>query len=412
MNNMLPTPYLRNYSSAAARVLLKTLVPAWRQMALVYHRCLCIPAYAEDMPLQLVWQETQASERDLVMILGNWPESASAEKIMQTQQNFHALAAEYSQSSESLPLWQMITDGEQQLAVCLMQGTPNCLLIINQHGLPVKQGVGLARKILMDLAVGLYRHGLIESPWIGTTDADARLPADYWEQLTLNKPAGLLVFPFIHKTDVHDESDRQLMNAHKLYEYYLQQYKDALAQAFPAYAFDTLGSLYGVHAEAYEKVRGYPTRAAGEDFYLLNKMVKMARVQQLDSAPITLQARRSDRTPFGTGPSVNRLLAAKDMHAVPIFYAPKCLEIWQTALRSLYACQIEMKVNAHFTSWSELIPLRLRQSLAHQYKQCSTDAQRLHALHSIMDGLRCQQLLRQIHEPVSRISWLELQEYF
>ena len=41
------------------------------------------------------------------------------------------------------------------------------------------------------------------------------------------------------------------------------------------YAFHTIGSTMAVSANHYAKVRGFPKREAGEDFYLLNKLAKV-----------------------------------------------------------------------------------------------------------------------------------------
>ncbi|GIR63469.1 MAG: hypothetical protein CM15mP68_1350 [Pseudomonadota bacterium] len=60
-----------------------------------------------------------------------------------------------------------------------------------------------------------------------------------------------------------------------------------------AYAYPTLGSTISVHAQSYARVRGYPKRNAGEDFYLLNKLNKLHPVQVLQQPVIEVQARLS-----------------------------------------------------------------------------------------------------------------------
>jgi hypothetical protein len=70
---------------------------------------------------------------------------------------------------------------------------------------PTDQGVGLARRIGMDIALGLFARERLESPWLGCTDGDARLPADYFAQNAATEPRGPrgvrrvgLTLPFWH----------------------------------------------------------------------------------------------------------------------------------------------------------------------------------------------------------------------
>ena len=59
-----------------------------------------------------------------------------------------------------------------------------------------------------------------------------------------------------------------------------------------------------LQADAYAKVRGFPKKLAGEDFYLLNKLAKVGGVRSLQGPPIKLAGRTSGRVPFGTGVAI------------------------------------------------------------------------------------------------------------
>ena len=61
----------------------------------------------------------------------------------------------------------------------------------------------------------------------------------------------------------------------------MSYYVAGLAMAGSRYAHHSLGSTIAVHAKTYAAVRGYPKRSAGEDFYLLNKICKLAPVERL-----------------------------------------------------------------------------------------------------------------------------------
>lgn len=110
----------------------------------------------------------------------------------------------------------------------------------------------------------------------------------------------------------HDDTDDDISRATRDYEQSLHYYVDGLRRAGSPYAFHTLGSIIAFHFERYCQVRGFPKRAGGEDFYLLNKLAKLGTFyhpQDIAANRIILQPRVSHRVPFGTGPAVEKLLA-------------------------------------------------------------------------------------------------------
>jgi hypothetical protein len=62
-------------------------------------------------------------------------------------------------------------------------------------------------------------------------------------------------------------------------------------------------------AAAYTAVRGMPARQAGEDFYFLNKLAKLAPIGDVRDTTVHPSARPSGRVPFGTGRRMLRFLA-------------------------------------------------------------------------------------------------------
>ncbi|MCP4044824.1 MAG: hypothetical protein GY732_02400, partial [Gammaproteobacteria bacterium] len=186
---------------------------------------------------------------------------------------------------------------------------PRDILLVDRfsedHKLPPKCGVGHARKIGADLAASLIFNGRIRSPWIRCTDADVQLPETYFTcidqaQNTGAKNAALL-YPFHHNDDEGDTKNGDVILATQLYELSLRYYVAGMRFAGSPYAFHTIGSTMAVNADHYARVRGFPKRAAGEDFYLLNKLAKVGSVLQLasgpDCKPIVIESRRSDRVP-------------------------------------------------------------------------------------------------------------------
>lgn len=205
---------------------------------------------------------------------------------------------------------------------------------------PDIQGVGLARKIGCDVALALWARGAVLSPWIRTTDADARVAADYLAPIACDDAArGVSVchFPFDHRPMTHTDVPRS-QDPLWLYDLGLRYYVAGLQWAGSPYAYHTVGSTLAIHAAAYAAVRGFPKRLAAEDFHLLNKLAKVGRVQPLDRGPITLIGRPSDRVPFGTGRGTAAIEADAALGKVYAFYDPRTFEgvaRWLTGLDAL-----------------------------------------------------------------------------
>lgn len=102
----------------------------------------------------------------------------------------------------------------------------------------------------------------------------------------------------------------------------MRQYVRGLRAAGSPYAYHALGSALAVDGTAYAQVRGFPKRNGGEDFYLLNKVAKVGSILNLAQPELCIDARQSDRVPFGTGPAINRLLSEQGFDQAAIFYHP------------------------------------------------------------------------------------------
>ena len=217
--------------------------------------------------------------------------------------------------------------------------------------LPPKGGVGHARKTGADLAAHLIHQRRVRSPWIHCTDADVRLPQRYFTCSTALSDTSVqdtaaLVYPFRHSIADGKSGDetpniqrRKIMQATRLYEYSLRYYVAGLSVAHSPYSFHTIGSTIAVNAAHYAKVRGFPRRQAGEDFYLLNKLAKVGSVTQLsadtDCEPIDIAARMSDRVPFGTGAAVGKIMELEDPPREFLLYHPSVFDLLRYWLGSL-----------------------------------------------------------------------------
>lgn len=224
---------------------------------------------------------------------------------------------------------------DDQVLTLFASGETSHLLCVDAYSrerqLPARQGVGLARKIGADIICQLLHSGKIAKPWVFTTDADVLLPPDYFSAAAKVSQAAAFMFPYQHSRP----TDPRQALAIDLYDYNLHYYTNGLRWAGSPYAFHTAGSTLAVHAEHYAKVRGFPKRNAGEDFYILNKLRKTGAIVSLTEPVIALAGRVSHRTPFGTGAALGRIMQLADAERDYVFYHPKVFELLREFLHTL-----------------------------------------------------------------------------
>lgn len=190
--------------------------------------------------------------------------------------------------------------------------------------LPIRTGgVGLARKIGLDLALPLLDYGKA-SPLLISLDADTLVQPDYLAALIRHfqrAEASAAVIPFCHQQGATAEQESAIQR----YELFLRAYVLGLARSHSPYAFHTVGSAMACTAAGYARAGGMNTRVAAEDFYFLQHLAKTGGVAQLRGTVVYPSARPSHRVPFGTGRSVLRLLAKEE--CVVLFYQTECFQI-------------------------------------------------------------------------------------
>ena len=77
--------------------------------------------------------------------------------------------------------------------------------------------------------------------------------------------------------------------------------------------------------DAYLDVRGMNRREAGEDFYFLNKLAKIGKINYVKKTCVFPSSRASQRVPFGTGKRIQRFLTHEQEEYV--LYDPQIFEI-------------------------------------------------------------------------------------
>jgi hypothetical protein len=192
------------------------------------------------------------------------------------------------------------------------KGMTLCPLLFEQ--LPRKHaGVGLARKIGMDLAIQHFlthekEHGVIVS-----LDADCTVSPHFLtaiqDAFSTSKQLNATLHGFAHRTR---GDDPEMEHAVRQYESYLTYFSRMLQQSgFPWY-WHTIGSTFAVSAKAYVKTGGMGRQQGGEDFYFLQKVFALGHIKELPDAKVYPLARFSDRIPFGTGPALQKILEEPD----------------------------------------------------------------------------------------------------
>ena len=172
--------------------------------------------------------------------------------------------------------------------------------------LPEGQGIGLARKIGCDFALGALAAGRLATRWLHLTDADVLLPNDYFAQTAAleDETAAGAVYFFGHRF----EPDEALGLAGRLYEVSLRYGVLGLAWAGSPYAYEAMGSCIAVRPEIYAGIGGVPRVNAREDFELLNLIARQGGVARLSGAPLTLSGRISTRVRVSTGQALGKLV--------------------------------------------------------------------------------------------------------
>ena len=403
--------YLRTYAEPEIAALDGLPGQPYWQNVMVVPACNESPAFLRPPPA--------CDGRSLMILVINEPVSATPE----VSRNNRALANAVQE--RFTPIWQ--STAGTGLSLWRDPHSQRDLLLADRFSdgrqLPERGGVGFARKLGADLALSLIHRRRIRSNWIHCTDADVQLPGTYF---TCSNNLGeqgskyaALLYPFRHCDDRDRVESGEVLLATLLYELSLRYYVAGLKSARSPYAFHTIGSTMAVNAVHYAKVRGFPKREAGEDFYLLNKLAKVDPVLELrvDSGceAIEIESRRSDRVPFGTGAAVNRITAMVKPVSDFEFYNPavfKLLQHWLQSLPEVWQSGSERLRAELFSGLAEnqgehghaqalltgLNMIKTEQALEHAFRQSNNLAQFTRQVHTWFDALRTLKLIHALRD--------------
>lgn len=168
-------------------------------------------------------------------------------------------------------------------------------------------GVGMARKIGMDTALRLLGTESATPQVILSLDADTLVQDNYLSAIRQNftKAVKTAIVAYEHQMPYDDLGKAAIC----CYEIFLRYWVLGLKYAKSPWAFHSIGSTMAVSTDAYLGVRGMNRRAAGEDFYFLNKIAKVCKIDYIKETCVYPSARASTRVPFGTGKRIQRFLS-------------------------------------------------------------------------------------------------------
>lgn len=253
-----------------------------------------------------------------------------------------------------------------------------------------KFGVGWARKILFDHILSFADDPDI----IISLDADTRVRPRYVQSLVDNMTAHPRVpaisVPYYHPLTGNELQDRAILR----YEFYMRSYAINLYRIGSPYSFTAVGSAIAMRAGALRKIGGITPVKSGEDFYLVQKFVKMAPISNYNDEMVYPAARLSDRVFFGTGPALIKG-SQGEWGSYPIYHHQLFDSIAETY--QLLPQLFEKDVQTEFLDFlqQQFNEEHLWQSIRQNVKDY---AHFVHAFHEKADGLRILQYLRQKHK--------------
>lgn len=281
-----------------------------------FQKIIVVPAIAESQNLpELIKSLEQNDELDLINTL-----------LIIVINNSVSSPDEVKEDNQKTLLY--LRDINSKLNISFIDACGTGKEMDNKNG-----GVGLARKIGMDLALTKFDYLSINKKILICTDADCIVDSNYLSEISQEfnrKYYEAAVVNFAHDISGNDEETKAII----CYEIFLRYYVLGLSFAKSEYAFHTIGSTMLCTPEAYVKVEGMNKRKAAEDFYFLEKLAKIYPIGEIRSTFVHPSKRGSWRVPFGTGRSIDRYLSnSRDEY---LLYDPKSFIVLKNWLEVLY----------------------------------------------------------------------------
>lgn len=396
------TKYLQRFAEPESRFtkLLKVFHPAPFQQAVIIPACNESPEFLA----RILALPTHVSTLWVVVL--NGPEQITQEHLSSSKSCLDYLQAHCSPWQQLNPYSRVYS--YNQHTVCCLD-----LIQAKPPSWPY-HGVGFARKLAMDICLWLYQDQHLVNAFVRSTDADVAWPKDYLGLLPNQfDHVSALLYPFRHGPV--NVQDPDYSEAAAIYDCWLRYYVNGLSWAQCPWAFHTIGSTMVINLQHYAINRGFPKKDAAEDFYLLNKLAKTGNVAQLHGPSLVLSNRISQRTPFGTGKSIqsmaNTNLESWNFYHPDVFVQ---LKYWYQYQAKQYQCeQLNLPPEAEPLRQA-LCQLGIEKHLKHCANISQDEASYRKQLNLKMDSAtirKCVHLLRdEFYGSVSFVQLLEMIE--
>jgi len=336
-NKSLIDTYLRKYSVGEKWELIANDTENISQIVV-------IPAYAEREMLfstlaSIAQNPSSSLEYSFILCVINNKDNSNPEAIKNNLQTIKYLEAlvkkkslrKFNTDQEIYPLLLDLSDAKLKLGYIDASSRGN--EIPHNSG-----GVGMARKIGMDMALRLLKKSSAPRNLILSLDADTLVQNNYLSAINnyFTPRVKTAIVAYEHQLPL----DYVQQAAICCYEIFLRYWVLGLKYAKSPWAFHSIGSTIVTSTEAYLEVRGMNKREAGEDFYFLSKLAKISKIGYIKETCVYPSARPSARVPFGTGKRIQRFLAG-DQKEEYLLYDPQIFVIladWLQLMKNQFIC--------------------------------------------------------------------------
>jgi glycosyltransferase involved in cell wall biosynthesis len=336
-NNSLIDTYLQHYSTGEKWDLIANDTENISQVVV-------IPAYAEREMLfstlaSIAQNPSSSLEYSFILCVINNKDNSPSAEIENNLQTMKYLAAlvkkkplrKFNTDQEIYPL--LLTLSDAKLKLGYIDASSRDYEIPQNNG-----GVGMARKIGMDMALRLLKNSSVPRNLILSLDADTLVQNNYLSAIKnyFTQKVKTAIVAYEHQMPLNYVQQAAIC----CYEIFLRYWVLGLKYAKSPWAFHSIGSTIVTSTEAYLEVRGMNKREAGEDFYFLSKLAKMSKIGYIKETCVYPSARPSSRVPFGTGKRIQRFLAGESEEEY-LLYDPRIFVIladWLQLMKNEFKC--------------------------------------------------------------------------
>lgn len=267
--------------------------------------------------------------------------------------------------------------GDEFVEKIILSGLQICVVDASSKGNELEEnnsGVGLARKIGMDLALTVYDYTEGGKKILLCLDADCSVSQNYLTSIVNefnNNNLSAATVNFEHNIMSTGEKSDAII----CYELFLRYYVMGLIYAKSDYAYHSIGSTMVCDHLAYIRAGGMNKRKAAEDFYFLEKLSKIYQIDNIISAVVYPSDRKSWRVPFGTGQRVTRFLARS--HDEYLLFNPEVFEIlksWLEVFRLEKLITSEQYLKAAIKIHGELYYFLIKNQFEEQWNKILSNA--------------------------------------